>query len=256
MRPSLGCPFEVVGSFTVLEGRVGCTGVSAGAGVMIGSSGVSVGFGRIPGVTLGAGVTDGVSGILRSAAGRCCGSIPVSICVSIRISIIVSRRDRSIAFADRHVRITWIFCHMVRLIRLILQFRRRCTIGFLCFLSVLLLIDSDSRLVPCLLLNFLIFKEIIRLVLQIGSLILFAVFCCSRRLSSSEAESWCSSAFSSFSNTTLFAWNLSSVGRCNPSPVYRQKPWLPFLPQSPEPPQWRFLLFSYQSFSLSTHAFL
>ena len=49
MRPSLGCPFEVVGSFTVLEGRVGCTGVS-------------VGFGRIPGVTLGAGVTDGVSG--------------------------------------------------------------------------------------------------------------------------------------------------------------------------------------------------
>ena len=62
MRPSLGCPFEVVGSFTVLEGRVGCTGVSVGAGVMIGSSGVSVGFGRIPGVTLGAGVTDGVSG--------------------------------------------------------------------------------------------------------------------------------------------------------------------------------------------------
>ena len=46
----------------MLEGRVGCTGVSVGAGVMIGSSGVSVGFGRIPGVTLGAGVTDGVSG--------------------------------------------------------------------------------------------------------------------------------------------------------------------------------------------------
>ena len=110
---------------------------------------------------------------------------------------------------------------MVRLIRLILQFRRRCTIGFLCFLSVLLLIDSDSRLVPCLLLNFLIFKEIIRLVLQIGSLILFAVFLLQQTaLLIGSGILMLQRIFIVLKHDLICLEILSSVGRCKFHPLF------------------------------------